>query len=1601
MIRIFRYIPAAIAVLFAVIVPLAAIPAPHRVLLVIDTNFQDSVSVGNYYREKRGIPRTNIVYIGVRDVDRFNNYYSSSTFVNFSNDVLGPILDAINNRGLSDTIDYIVLSFGIPVRMQRIGASTTVSTASYIATWLNFSNNYDWSGSPPYTTATNGSFSGTNIYPSGKRFRLTAHLYGYRADEVNRAIDNACAGDGALSAASPYGKWILQIGPYSVLNTNDALPLATQWAANHSLNSMWTNGSYNFRTANMTNTIVLLHGGTYSGYNYANYNTMLPDTMAIPGAYVEAHESFGFLPDHFFESRLQQQFPMPLYFRMGFSTMSGAVTEPYLGFIKSSSDTNCAERFRNMFMRGYTAIESAYFSSWRDERGPTTFVGDPLSRPFARIPSVAFTSPANGASVSGAVTVNVSASVTGVNGIRNIELYIDGSPIPVTNMSGSSLSFSWNSAAAQDGEHVLYAVAYENDALLSPGTASIRVTSQNNARSAAVTSPVNGTMVSDSDISTTVSASGTYDQVRLRLDGIVVATAASAGTITIPKANIVPGSGLTLTAELVQAGAVVCTSAPVSLTYAPMLRMLSIGTTNISTNAFYTNIDFQFQPAVVKITATNVYQGAAVYVNGVRADIIAFDPLSANNDVADIHFRMPVQNAGGVRQIVLSNLNGMTAVTDAMLYHPVATSLELHPRALMTYPGERIKLTYRILDQYSNWMPANYSVVWNTVNGGTATGAYYTAGGTKGDFAANITVGSFTTNISIGIHEGKTNFVDNFDSTNAWREMSTSYKWTPGVNEFIANSSTTESSYYLNKTLPHRTNFTGIVEFEGKLTSATADQSLFGVRVLGECWPDSKYPYRRNFGYGVNVYPNKISYYYQTAASTSGASAAVTKALATNVWYTVRVAYSGRSIYMTVLSNGVRQSETNFFYMNGPVYTNVIRLTGGISSRFRNFKIMDWNASDLAPLSPAAFAVTGVSSNSISVTWADLAGNETGYRIYRSTDNTNFTLVDTTAADATNYTLTSLLPDTSYFVKVAAVNGSGESLPAGPVSQKTRSAAAPAAPSGLSAVIGSGNVTLYWTDNASNETEYVIEQSTDGVTYAPYDTALANATNYMDWPSYGSYWYRVAATNSAGLSAHAGPVSVTLTEVAAPSNFTVAITGSNSAVLNWADAATNEAGYVVYRNWTPYAYLPANASNYADSGLATNTTYYYYVAATNDFDSAQSSWQLVRINPALPLAPSGVAITQTNSTWIRLAWTENASNESGIRVYRSTDNITYAVITNLASNASLHDDTGLSPMTTYYYKVSATNVYGESTVIGPVSVTITGVPNAPGALSAAEVSATAVGLSWTDNASDETGFAVYRSLDGVTYTLRSNLAANVAALQDTGLTPGTTYYYRVAATNAVGASSYAGPVSITPVRRITISSASVSVKALDGCLAMQYVIGKNCTDSASVVMRIAESGTASWTLMAGVIGPLTGLAAGSASNTWAVPAMWDITKSYDVELVASVTGTNSGAVIISNVDFNRFFRLQQTLTNAAAVNNPWRGESGGIVFVNLTAAASVRLYTLAGRFVADLPAPPSDTTGRRVWDVRTSDGRRVAPGVYVCVITSGSEKRQLKVMVLR
>lgn len=88
------------------------------------------------------------------------------------------------------------------------------------------------------------------------------------------------------------------------------------------------------------------------------------------------------------------------------------------------------------------------------------------------------------------------------------------------------------------------------------------------------------------------------------------------------------------------------------------------------------------------------------------------------------------------------------------------------------------------------------------------------------------------------------------------------------------------------------------------------------------------------------------------------------------------------------------------------------------------------------PAAPASFHLTGTTRSTVSLAWSDVA-TETGYKIERSGDGTRWSQFAILGQNVTSFTVTGLRANTTYYFRLRAYNGGGNSAYAGPVTAKT------------------------------------------------------------------------------------------------------------------------------------------------------------------------------------------------------------------------------------------------------------------------------------------------------------------------------------------------------------------------------------------------------------------------------------------------------------------------------------------------------------------------------------------------------------------------------------
>lgn len=355
--------------------------------------------------------------------------------------------------------------------------------------------------------------------------------------------------------------------------------------------------------------------------------------------------------------------------------------------------------------------------------------------------------------------------------------------------------------------------------------------------------------------------------------------------------------------------------------------------------------------------------------------------------------------------------------------------------------------------------------------------------------------------------------------------------------------------------------------------------------------------------------------------------------------------------------------------------------------------------------------------------------------------------------------------------------------------------ALPIAPTGVTAVAGSNQITLSWNAVAGATSYKVNRSSTSGSSYNLVSSPTT--TSFVDTgPQNGSTrYYVIAAVDGTGTGPNSLEVSATPI-LPAPSNLAVTTIGARQVALSWSPVpgVKTTGSYQVYRataSGGPYASVASinNTTIYTDTGLTTGTTYYYVVRAFDNNVGSVNSNQVSAVPALLP--PTNLVATAQNQQ-VTLAWNSVFGNE-GYRVLRATaTGGPYTVIDPSTPNNTNYVNNNLTNGTTYYYVVETLSNGNPSANSNEASAKPIPPPSPPTGLVTTSGNGR-VDISWTATATATSYQIDVSSLNSSfsTYSTFASTPNNFAV----GGANGTTYYFRVRAINNSGMSSNSATVA--------------------------------------------------------------------------------------------------------------------------------------------------------------------------------------------------------------
>ena len=518
---------------------------------------------------------------------------------------------------------------------------------------------------------------------------------------------------------------------------------------------------------------------------------------------------------------------------------------------------------------------------------------------------------------------------------------------------------------------------------------------------------------------------------------------------------------------------------------------------------------------------------------------------------------------------------------------------------------------------------------------------------------------------------------------------------------------------------------------------------------------------------------------------------------------------------------------------------------------------------------PEELAVTAIGVDSVSLSWQNDATSVLAYAI-EQLSGSSWQQIAWFWGSATTATVTgqSFQGASAYTFRLQAWTNTSSGyqyVPSSAVSVTT--ASWPTAPTGLSVkAVSDVRIDLAWEDNATNETTYTLQRSTDGATWTTIATLAAGTTCYSDLAvaEATSYTYRLQAGNAQGTSAWISGSATTL--ATAPGDLTVTSISNSEVHLNWQNHSAKASYYVIEQlvgnGWQQIASLGGSSVTTATitgRSFQPGTTYTFRVRAYS-YTGSQYSFSsnvVSATTSAWPWAATNLVTSPVSDTQIQLAWQDNAGDDASYILQRSTDNSTWTTVATLAAHSTGYADSGLTEATTYYYRVQATNSQGGSAFSTTNASTL---PSASDGLAVSSITAGQAFLIWQNHSARSNAWSV-EQLVGSNWQQVAWLSGAPSSVTLTGQAyqPGTEYTFRVRAYSDTG-SQYSFSSNVASVVTAVWPMAPTGLATT--CLSSSQVRltwEDNAGDDASYVLeRSTDNNT--WTTVAT-------LAAHSTSHT--------------------------------------------------------------------------------------------------------------------------------------
>lgn len=520
---------------------------------------------------------------------------------------------------------------------------------------------------------------------------------------------------------------------------------------------------------------------------------------------------------------------------------------------------------------------------------------------------------------------------------------------------------------------------------------------------------------------------------------------------------------------------------------------------------------------------------------------------------------------------------------------------------------------------------------------------------------------------------------------------------------------------------------------------------------------------------------------------------------------------------------------------NGTGYNVVV--TNSVGSVTSSTAVLSVTTSSCGtvPAAPNGLTATASSSTAIGLGWTAVTPPTNctigSYSIYRNTTS-GFTPSsgNLIASGLTSpaYSDTSLLPSTTYYYVVEAVDAAGASAPSAQASAITQA-------SGSTEIVAIASGGPAQSNANGGDFSFVADEYGAG----GGNNGAVTSTIDLSQPGANAAPMGVYQNGRVGVSTY------TIPGLAAGAQYNVLLHFAETYFTTAGSRQFNVAinGTPVLTNLDVYATVGADAALVKQFAATANASGQIVLAFTNGASNAPlimgievrgipSSCTLV---PAAP--PTGLTATASSPSIVGLSWATVAPppnctityNLYGSKTSGFTPSAATLIATGLASPT--YSNTGLAASTTYYYAVEAVDAAGASAPSAQASAETNSAnscaaipPSPPSDLAATASSSSTIGLNWTAvtpqaNCSNIT-YNLYRSTtNGFAPSGSNEIAVGLTGTSfvNNALPPSTTYYYAVQAVDEDGpsasVSSQVSATTLTP--ETTLTAVAVSANEID------------------------------------------------------------------------------------------------------------------------------------------------------------------------------------------